>query len=63
MRNKAKLASAITGAIKAYITMEKEARAKESEKSPGRAINLWGISARQDTMQLQRLCQLRLARR
>ena len=62
-RNKKKLASAITGAITAYIRMEEEARTKESEKSPGKTINLWGVSARQDTMQLQRLCQLRVIRR
>jgi hypothetical protein len=64
LNKKEKLASALTGAIAAYIKQEEEGRAKALEhfsrtglKSP------WGLSARQDTMQLRRLYQLRITRR
>jgi hypothetical protein len=63
MKNRRKLASAIAGAVMAYIRAEEEARVKEAEKTSGRAVSLWGVGARQDAMQLRKLFQLRLVRR
>ena len=62
MEKKKKLMSAIAGAVMSYIKLEEEARAK-MVLQPGIGLNLWGISARQDTMQLRRLYQLRLPKR
>jgi len=63
MEKKGKLASAIAGAIKAYIRMEEEAMAKRIAGARMGIATLWGVSARQDTMQLSRLYQLRLTRK
>ena len=63
MERKGKLASAIAGAIVAYIRMEEEARAKMQASTRMGIGNLWGVSARQDTMQLSRLYQLRITKR
>lgn len=60
MENKGKLASAIAGAIMAYIRTEEEGSAKILAGSRAGIASLWGVSARQDTMQLRRLYQLRL---
>jgi hypothetical protein len=60
---KEKLASAVTGAIAAYIQQEEEARAKAPERSSRAGPKSpWGLSARQDAMQLRRLYQLRIMR-
>ena len=60
MEKKGKLASAIAGAITAYIKAEEAARAKMLAGSRAGISSLWGVSARQDTMQLSKLYQLRL---
>ena len=62
MEKKGKLASAIAGAIMAYVRMEEEARAKMQTSTRMGMGNLWGASARQDTMQLSRLYQLRITK-
>ena len=63
MEKKSKLASAIAGAIVAYIRMEEEARAKMLAGARVGMVNPWGASARQDTMQLRRLYQLGLTKK
>ena len=60
MENKKKLASAIAGAITAYIRKEEEARAKMLAGTRAGIASLWGVSARQDTMQMSKLYQLKL---
>ena len=47
----------------AHIRIDEEARVRTGEKTPGRAVSLWGVGARQDAMQLRQLFQLRLVRR
>ena len=63
MEKKGKLASAIAGAIMAYIRMEEEARAKMQASTRMSIASLWSVSARQDTMQLRRFYQLRFFKR
>jgi len=63
MEKRGKLASAIAGAIMAYVRMEEEARAKRQASTRVGIGSLWGVSARQDTMQLSKLYQLRLTKR
>jgi len=63
MEKKGRLASAIAGAIMAYIRTEEEARAKMLAGTRAGIASLWGVSARQDTMQLSKLYQLRLTRK
>ena len=64
MNKKKKLASALTGAIAAYLQQEEESHAKTIEHSPRTGPKSpWGLSARQDAMQLRRLYQLRITRR
>jgi hypothetical protein len=63
MEKKGKLASAIAGAIMTYVRMEEEARAKMQASTRMGSVNLWSASARQDTMQLSRLYQLRLTKK
>lgn len=63
MEKRGKLASAIAGAIAAYIKLEEEARAKTLTRSRVGITNLWGVSARQDTMQLRGLYQLRFPKK
>jgi hypothetical protein len=64
LNRKEKLASALTGAIAAYLQQEEEAKAQAFERSSlTRPKSPWGLSARQDTMQLRRLYQLRITRR
>ncbi len=59
MKKKGKLTSVIAGAIAAYIKREEEARAEALVRSRGGISSLWGISARQNAMQLRNLYQLR----
>ena len=64
MNKKEKLASVLTGALAAYLQQEEEARAKAfAHSSCTGQQSPWGLSARQDAMQLRRLYQLRLTRR
>jgi len=63
MEKKEKLMSAIAGAVMAYIKAEEETRSKMMVKAKIGLASLWGISARQDTMQLRRLYQLRLSKK
>jgi hypothetical protein len=63
MEKKGKLASAIAGAIMAYVRMEEETRAKMQASTRMGSVNLWRAGARQDTMQLSRLYQLRLTKK
>lgn len=64
MNKKEKLASILTGAIAAYLQQEEEARAKAlAHTSSTGPQSPWGLSARQDTMQLRRLYQLRMTGR
>lgn len=63
MEKKGKLASAIAGAITAYIRTEEEVRAKKLAGTRAGIANLWGVSARQDTMQLSKLYQLGLLKK
>ncbi|MBW1839066.1 MAG: hypothetical protein JRI49_03945 [Deltaproteobacteria bacterium] len=60
MKKRSKLTSAIAGAIMAHIRTEEEARAKMLAGTRAGIASLWGVSARQDTMQLSKLYQLRL---
>ena len=60
MEKRRKLTSAIAGAIMAYIKAEEEARAKMLARSRVGIGSLWGVSARQDTMQLSKLYHLRI---
>ena len=64
MNRKEKLASVLTGAITAYLQQEEESHAKALERSSRTGTKSpWGLSARQDTMQLRRLYQLGITRR
>ena len=63
MERKRKLASAIAGAIATYIRLEEEARAEALVRSGGGIPSLWGISARQNAMQLRNLYQLRFPKK
>ena len=64
MDKKEKLASVLTGAIAAYLQKEEESHAQALERSSrSGAESPWGLSARQDTMQLRRLYQLRITGR
>jgi len=63
MGEKEKRASAISAAIMAYIKIEEETRSKMMAQPRVCLASLWGISARQDTMQLRRLYQLRLPKK
>ena len=63
MERKKKLASAIAGAITAHIRLEEEAGAKKLARLGVGIKSLWGVSARQDTMQLKRLYQMRLQKK
>ena len=60
MKRKSKLTSAIAGAVMAHIRMEEEARAKMLAGTRAGIASLWGLSARQATMPLSKLYQLRL---
>jgi len=61
--NKSKLMAAISVAVTTFLKLEEEARAKVLAKAPRGAVNLWSVSARQDTMQLRRLYQLGFSKR
>ena len=61
--NQSKLMAAISVAVTTFIKLEEEARASVLTTTPRGISNLWGVSARQDTMQLRRLYQLRLSKR
>jgi len=63
MKKKGKLASVIAGAIAAYIKLEEEERAEALVRSRGGIPSLWGISARQNAMQLRNLYQLRFPKK
>jgi len=63
MEKREKLMSAAAGAVMVYIKLEEEARSKMMVQPRIGLANLWGISARQDTMQLGRLYQLRLPKK
>lgn len=63
MDRKRKLASAIAGAILAYMKLEEEAKAKRLAHSKMGVSSLWGISARRDTMQLKQLYQMRFLKK
>ena len=63
MEKKGKLATAIAGAIAAYIKLEEEAKAKILARSRVGITNIWGVSARQNTMQLRGLYQLRFPKK
>jgi hypothetical protein len=63
MKRKEKLASAMAGAITAYIRLEEEASAQKLARVRGGINSLWGVSARQDTMQLKRLYQMRFPKK
>lgn len=63
MERKKKLASAIAGAITGYLQLEEEAGARKLARLGGGINSLWGVSARQDTMQLKRLYQMRLQKK
>ena len=63
MEKKGKLATAIAGAIAAYIKLEEEAKAKILARSRVGITNIWGASARQNTMQLRGLYQLRFPKK
>jgi hypothetical protein len=63
MEKKGKRASAVAGAIMHYIKTEEEARAKMLAGTRAGIAGLWGVSARQDAMQLRKLYQLRLIKK
>jgi len=64
LNKKEKLASVLTGAIAAYLQYEEESHAKALDRSSRTGLKSpWGLSARQDTMQLRRLYQLRITGR
>ena len=63
MEKRKKLASVIAGAIAAYIRLEEEVRAEVLVRSRGDIKSPWGISARQNAMQLRNLYQLRFPKK
>ena len=60
---KSKLMAAISVAVTTFLKIEEEASAKLLARKPNGMANLWGVSARQDTMQLRRFYQLRLIKK
>lgn len=63
MQKREKIASAVAGAIAAYLKQDEEARLLKREHARASSVGLWGQSGRQDTMSLRRLYQLRITRR
>ena len=63
---KPQIIAAISGAIAAYIADEEAAQAAAlslaATRPPGPPVNLWGLSGRQEAMQLRMLAQRRSLR-
>lgn len=63
LANKSKLMAAISVAVISFLSAKKETKVKSLVNNRLETTNLWRISARQETMQLRQLCQLRLLKR
>jgi len=61
---KPQLLSAISGALAAYLADEEagQAAAQAAARPPAPPVNLWGLSGRQEAMQLRLLMQRRSLR-